>query len=149
MKLPDRLEPGLVLRYSYLWAADAERGDEEGRKDRPAVVVLAREIVRNSLVVTVAAITHSPPRDGSLAVAVGPAIKKRLGLDDEASWIVTSELNAFVWPGPDLRPIAANRGADGDRCYYGYIPNSLLNEVKQSIAENRRRQLLMLSRRSE
>jgi hypothetical protein len=32
--------PGLVVRYSYLWASEHARGREEGAKDRPCAVVL-------------------------------------------------------------------------------------------------------------
>ena len=34
-------QPGLVIRYSYLWAEDASKGQEEGEKDRPAAIVVA------------------------------------------------------------------------------------------------------------
>ena len=37
-------EPGLIIRYAYLWRSEAFQGEEEGRKDRPCAVVLAREI---------------------------------------------------------------------------------------------------------
>jgi prevent-host-death family protein len=30
-------------------------------------------------------------------------VKRRLKLDDARSWVVLSEWNEFVWPGPDLR----------------------------------------------
>lgn len=29
---------GLVIRYSYLWAREHDRGEESGRKDRPVCV---------------------------------------------------------------------------------------------------------------
>jgi len=34
------IEPrsGLIIRYSYLWAREQDRGEESGRKDRPACV---------------------------------------------------------------------------------------------------------------
>jgi hypothetical protein len=32
--------PGLVIRYSYLWAREAEEGRDEGVKDRPCAIVL-------------------------------------------------------------------------------------------------------------
>lgn len=148
MRLPDRVEPGLVLKYGYLWSDEAESGREDGRKDRPAVVVLRREIVRNTLMVTVAAMTHSPPRAGQRPVMVPPAVKQRLGLDEQASWIVTHELNTFVWPGPDLRPIGRLPGSADDRCFYGYIPNSLLRKIVQGIADNRTEQRFKLVKRS-
>ena len=40
VEIPDR-EPGLVIRYAYLWRSEHMRGLEEGRKDRPCAIVLA------------------------------------------------------------------------------------------------------------
>lgn len=34
-------QPGLVICYSFLWSHEHRRGQEEGRKDRPCVIVLA------------------------------------------------------------------------------------------------------------
>jgi len=31
--------PGLVIRYSYLWAREHDQGREEGVKDRPCAVL--------------------------------------------------------------------------------------------------------------
>ena len=36
-------EPGLVICYSYLWHDEALVGHEEGRRERPSVIVLAME----------------------------------------------------------------------------------------------------------
>lgn len=36
-------EPGLVISYWYLSHGEYEVGQEEGRKDRPSVIVLAVE----------------------------------------------------------------------------------------------------------
>jgi hypothetical protein len=33
-------QPGLVIRYSYLWSAEAQAGKEEGTKDRPCAIIL-------------------------------------------------------------------------------------------------------------
>lgn len=35
--------PGLVIRYSYLWASEHARGQEEEVKDRPCAVVLVTQ----------------------------------------------------------------------------------------------------------
>lgn len=55
--------------------------------------------------VTVLPITHTPPEDPSVCVEIPAETKNRLGLDSEPSWIVLSEGNEFMWPGPDLRPV--------------------------------------------
>jgi hypothetical protein len=34
-------EPGLVIRYFYLWLREHREGHEEGTKDRPCALVLA------------------------------------------------------------------------------------------------------------
>ena len=36
-------EPGLVISYAYLWHDEYEAGKDEGRKDRPAAIVLTTE----------------------------------------------------------------------------------------------------------
>ena len=92
-------EPADVISYSYLWAHEAASGQEEGLKDRPVVVVLARLVDGDETQLLVAPITHSEPDDGQ-GVIIPPAVKRYLGLDGEQSWIVTSELNRFIWPGP-------------------------------------------------
>jgi hypothetical protein len=38
MALPEP-ERGLVISYSYLWSHEAAEGAEEGRKNRPCVIV--------------------------------------------------------------------------------------------------------------
>ena len=119
-------EPGLVIRYSFLWADDAARGQEEGDKDRPCAVVITRRTEAGDTIVTVLPVTHSPPRDPALAVEIPPATKQRLGLDDERSWIILSELNRFTWPGPDLR---MRTPGDSTSVAYGELPGKLMNEV--------------------
>ena len=59
-------EPGLVIAYAYLWHHEHLAGQEEGRKDRPSVVVLAAVDESGSTVVTVMPITHRPPRRSRL-----------------------------------------------------------------------------------
>lgn len=63
-------------------------------------------------------ITHHPPQRTTDTVVLPAAVKRRLGLDDNTSWIVTTEANAFAWPGPDVRPI---RGRNPTAVIYGPI----------------------------
>ena len=91
-------EPGLVVNYSYLWHHEHAAGHDEGRKDRPSVIVLCVERIDDSAtIVTVLPITHSAPADKGAAVEIPAAIKQHLGLDNERSWIVVAEGNEFVW----------------------------------------------------
>jgi hypothetical protein len=136
VKLPDAPLPGLVLSYSYLWADQAKKGKEEGLKVRPAAIVLARRDIGPSELVYVVPITHSPPGDGERhKIAIPAAVKKRLGLDESASWVDTTELNVFVWPGPDLRPIRDHHDANSP-CFYGYLPTKLFDRIKTALALN-------------
>jgi len=118
-------EPGLVISYAYLWHHEHEAGQEEGRKDRPSVIVLAVEReLDGALVVTVLPITHSAPAEPTSAVEIPTPVKHYLGLDDERSWIVVSEGNEFLWPGHDLR-----KRPNSDRYDYGFLPPRLFNQV--------------------
>jgi hypothetical protein len=98
------LEPyaGLVIRYSYLWKREHEAGREDGTKDRPCAVVMAIVDQDGEWDVLVLPITHSPPPDPADAIEIPTETKKRLGLDTDRSWVVITEANEFLWPGPDL-----------------------------------------------
>jgi hypothetical protein len=118
-------EPGLVISYAYLWHYEHESGQEEGRKDRPSVIVLTVEReADNSTLVTVLPITHTPPVDPAGAVEIPAAIKRHLGLDDARSWVVVAEGNEFDWPGYDLRKIGR-----ADRYDYGFLPPRFFNQI--------------------
>ncbi len=128
-------EPGLVISYSYLWHGEYKTGQEEGRKDRPSVIVLAVERKTDeATVVAVLPITHSAPSDPKTAVEIPLPVKRHLDLDDGRSWIVVTEGNEFIWPGYDLRRIPKT-----DRYEYGFLPPRLFNQVIQAFLKVRRR----------
>jgi hypothetical protein len=97
-------------------------------------------------IVTVAPITHAPPTDPRLAVEIPAATKRRLGLDDERSWIVLSDLNRFEWPGPDLRPVSRE---EPGRFAYGPLPPAIFREVLQRLAMLVRERLVRAAAREE
>ena len=118
-------EAGLVIGYAYLWHHEHLAGREEGRKNRPSVVVLATQIENGAVsAVTVLPITHRPPDNPAWAIEIPPAIARHLGLDDERSWIVVADGNEFRWPGYDLRKIGR-----GDRYEYGFLPPRFFQQV--------------------
>lgn len=125
MALPKPVS-GLVIRYSYLWQSEHARGREEGVKDRPCAVILVAQSEAGDDVVTVLPIIHTPPNNPALALEIPQLTKKRLGLDSERSWVVLTEANRFIWPGPDLRPV----GADLDTVAYGHLPEAFFNHVR-------------------
>ncbi|HEX3952358.1 MAG TPA: hypothetical protein VHW90_02215, partial [Stellaceae bacterium] len=123
------------------------RGREEGVKDRPSLV-LALSVKDNGRTIEtmVVAMTHTPLARATDGVAVPTDVKRRLGLDDEQTWVVTTEANVFVWPGPDLRPIPGRRPVTA---MYGRVPESFLSKVAQSYLANRTRQRRRLVTRTE
>ena len=111
-------KPGLVIRYSFLWSHEHERGSSEGCKDRPCVIILLEmsgAAARDR--VSVLPITHLPPggKKGS-HLKLTPDECRSIGLDGEDHWVVLDEVNRFVWPGYDLRMISGT-----DRCEYGRL----------------------------
>ena len=126
MQIPDPV-PGLVIRYSYLWSHEAKAGHEEGSKDRPCAVLLATTNKAGAKMVTILPVTHTPPSDTSLAVEIPPATKVRLGLDDDRSWVVLTELNYFQWPGPDLRTVP---GDPLGEVAYGQLPTAFYETIR-------------------
>jgi len=121
-------EPGLVIRYAYLWHSEYEQGQEDGDKDRPCAIILTTLDEADETVVTVLPVTRTPPQCPDDAVEIPVAVKRRLGLDDSRSWVVVTELNRFVWPGPDLRPVPPT---DAGRFDYGLLPPGLFRTIRE------------------
>lgn len=141
------IRPGSVIRYSYLWADEVARGQEEGRKDRPALVLaLSVKDIDGATEVLVLAVTHSPPAHRSDAVSFPQDMKRLIGLDDAPAWIVTTEANSFIWPGPDVRPVPGRKPAT---MIYGTAPHGLLKTVARSFLSNRDRQRAKVVKRTE
>lgn len=132
MPLP-KPEPGLVISYAYLWHDEARKGLDEGLKDRPCAIVLVAEDEHDGeTVVTVVPVTHVPSARLDEAVEIPAPTKERLGLDDQRSWIMLSEINRFAWPGPDLRLIPRS---NPPRFEYGLLPPKLFVEIRQKLVE--------------
>jgi hypothetical protein len=119
---------GLILRYSYLWYREHLEGRDEGQKDRPCAIVAALRVDdAGDTRVLVLPITHTPPDHPTLAIEIPGAVKRRLQLDDARSWVVLSEWNEFVWPGPDLRRLP---GANDASVAYGMLPPALFATIR-------------------
>ena len=143
MSLP-KPTPGLVVRYSYLWREEHLKGQEEGVKDRPCAIIMVVTNENDDQTVTVLPITHTPPHQADDAIEIPAATKRRLGLDDERSWVVLTEANRFIWPGPDLRPA---RQDDLNSVAFGLLPDGLFNQIRDSfIAKVRAGKLSRVSR---
>lgn len=117
----------MVIHFAFLWNHEAKQGLVEGVKHRPCLIV-AVEPQLGELRVSVLPITHRQPAQPSFAVALNPATKRHLGLDDAPSWIDTSEGNTFGWPGFDIRQIP--NAAPGAFVYGRIAPNTLRRVIK-------------------
>jgi len=115
MSLPSP-KAGIVIHYEFLWREEAQKGQEEGSKARPCVILATLEDDDKTMVF-VSPITHSPPSDHQECVEIPSKVKQYLGLDDDVSWIAVGECNGFEWPGCDLRRVPST-----DKWQYGPGP---------------------------
>jgi phenylpyruvate tautomerase PptA (4-oxalocrotonate tautomerase family) len=122
--------PGEVIRYAYLWTNEYEAGREEAAKDRPYAVVLTMRQDGDDKVVFVLPITSQRPALVDDAVEVTEATRRRLGLQDSACWVVLTEVNQFVWPGPDLRPVERPAGAFYS---FGLLPGAQFKRIRDAV----------------
>ena len=120
------------------------QGEESGRKDRPVVVVVATIASGERIQLLVAPITHSAPDNPVGAVEIPLSVKRLLGLDDQPSWIMLTELNRFIWPGPDIRPAPGH-----DHPFYDALPDWLFERVRAGLLQHSERGRLKVTRRTE
>ena len=116
-------------------------------KDRPCAVITVVADDQSNKVVTVLPVTHTPPSDASLAVEIPFATKQRLGLDAERSWVMLTEANRFVWPGPDLR-VTESGGGPGTVAY-GLLPRALFKEIAGKFGNAVEARLAAIVRRTD
>jgi len=99
-------------------------------KDRPCAIVLVLLREGNAPIVRVLPVTHSVPSKPDEALEIPLLTKQRLGLDSERSWVVLTEANDFIWPGPDLRP---KTNGDLNSVVYGMLPPGFLKILKERL----------------
>lgn len=87
------IQTASVIRYPYLWAREARKGETEGRKDRPvAVGVRLKRAGGDALLLF--PITSQEPAAGRIAVEIPEIEKRRAGLDAGIRvWILFDEYN--------------------------------------------------------
>lgn len=142
--IPERPEVGLVFRYAFLWRHEAARGQIEGAKDRPALVLA---LVIEADQVLAAPITTKPPEDPEAAIEIPERVRRHIGLDADRCWISVDTLNQFTWPGPDIRPIP---GGSPTTAVYGLVPQQLLDRARAlAVARLARRVPGLVVKRSE
>lgn len=91
-----KLSSGDIVFYPYLWRREADRGETEGRKARPACVAIMMEMKGKSFIYFLA-ITIKNPQSGQVALEIPVLEKRRAGLDTgKSAWIITSEYNRDI-----------------------------------------------------
>ena len=129
MPIPDP-QPGLVVRFNYLWSREHDRGLQEARYPRPCAIVLSYHRGSDGeLMVVLAPITHSEPDAFDQAIEIPQAVKRQLGLDPLRSWVMVDEVNETIWPGYDLQP------DDKGRYAYGFIPPALFGRIRDALRQ--------------
>lgn len=92
----DDIQTASVIRYPYLWARESNRGETEGRKDRPVAVGVRMPRADGDLLLLLPITTKEP--ESNRFVSEIPLIeKRRTGLDpDIRLWIILDEYNTDI-----------------------------------------------------
>ena len=102
-------------------------------------------VVRNDRTqLFVAPVTHSEPADPADGIEIPANVKAQLGLDRDRIWIVVTELNRFIWPGPDVRIVPGHDGPS-----YDLLPDWLFVRVRDAILRHSRSGRLRVTKRTE
>lgn len=123
-------EVGLLIRHMYLWRDEARQGREVSRKARPCLIVHVRENEYQESEVYIVPVTHTEPSSRTEAIEIPLITKQRLRLDDDRSLLILTEVNRFIWVGPDVRKTQANESS------YGFLPSGLVKDVITQFKRN-------------
>lgn len=118
-------EPGLVIRYDYLWTHEAAAGHDQG-KERPACLVAASDKAAKPRFVVLLPITHSEPQGDTVGIEIPDQVKQAIGLDAARSWVIISEHNVDEWPNAGIAPLPGKPGVFS----YGFISAGLFGQIK-------------------
>ncbi|SCB51272.1 hypothetical protein [Rhizobium lusitanum] len=93
----NRMPPnGSVFQYPYLWKWQQDRGETEGRKERPVCMMLAIPRGKQTHLILLA-ISGTPPRSDQTALEIPALERRRSGLREwKDGWITVSEYNYDV-----------------------------------------------------
>jgi hypothetical protein len=121
-------ERGHVVRFEYLWASEESQGYADGEKYRPcAVVVTIAAKGDQPLRTMLCGITHTEPKPPSEGVAIPPQAKAAMGLDDEPSWAIISEVNTVNWSDARFRRTVTGGWT------YGALPFEVMEEIREKM----------------
>ena len=92
----DDIQTACVVRYPYLWAREARRGETEGRKERPVAVGVRLARADGDLLLLFP-ITTKEPEPGRFVAEIPLIEKRRAGLDpDLRLWVILDEYNTDI-----------------------------------------------------
>ena len=92
----DDIQTASVIRYPYLWARESNRGETEGRKDRPVAVGVRVPRADGDLLLLLP-ITTKEPQSNRFVSEIPLIEKRRTGLDpDIRLWIILDEYNTDI-----------------------------------------------------
>ena len=87
------LQSGTIVEYPYLWRWQQDKGETEGRKERPACVLLALP-AGGVTHLALLPISSRPPAGDQVAIEVPEIECKRAGLSElKRAWVTVSEYN--------------------------------------------------------
>jgi hypothetical protein len=93
----EALRTGAVIRFPFLWAREAERGETEGRKFRPVAVAVRIPKTAGEDVLVLFPITSQEPARDRFAAEIPETEKRRAGLDGAIRlWSVLDKYNQDV-----------------------------------------------------
>lgn len=89
---------GDIWHYSYLWHWQDERGETEGRKDRPVSFVATARTKTDELYLFILPITSKEPDADRQAIEIPQTECKRAGLDSSKRlWLILDEVNLDIY----------------------------------------------------
>ncbi|MBP8936880.1 MAG: hypothetical protein KBG72_00185 [Agrobacterium sp.] len=136
-------ETGLVISYYFLWDREHAKGEAEGRKPRPACVVVPLTSKHGDVVLF--PLTSQTPAPGRIAIRVPETERKRLKLKGSGpSWIILDEGNTDrLTESHHVDPI----GYDPLTIAYGVFSRAFMKQVVITAAQAIRERRVRLVKR--
>lgn len=143
--MAEKPETGLVISYRFLWPHEHAAGIEEGRKARPACIVIP--ITAKGDDVVLFPLTTQEPSADRLFLRVPETERRRLKLRGTGpSWLLLDQGNTDILPGSfHVEPISYDPPVHA----YGHFSQAFMRVVLRTLAEAIRARRLRLIRRGD
>ncbi|MFA1677222.1 hypothetical protein ACDY97_32100 [Rhizobium mongolense] len=124
-------ETGLVISYNFLWEREHAKGEAEGRKARPACIVVPLTSKHGDVVLF--PLTTQEPGPDRIAIKVPETERRRLKLKGRGpSWIILDEGNTDrLAESFHVEPISY----DPPTFSYGKLSRAFMGQVLQTLAK--------------